>query len=207
VIYSEFIYNLEKYKVIDFFKRYLVVILDCITYAFNLTLCIICLLSTGVDAFEDMFGFSDSHEYLEPGISEIQLYFDILPSDYDTLLSDLAFEPDTYDPFISTDEQITLDNNILEQNIQAFEQNSNLDYNVYDINGSLILVGAENTIFIMDIVQNLKDLSIETQLHIDENGNVVNTLIMDREVASLALSDAFTNLGSLSDDTLSNHSS
>jgi hypothetical protein len=57
----------------------------------------------------------------------------------------------------------------------------------------------------MDIVQNLKDLSIETQLHIDENGNVVNTLIMDRVVASLALSDAFTNLGSLSDDTLSNH--
>jgi hypothetical protein len=100
----------------------LVVILDCITYTFNLTLCIICLLSTGVDAFESMFGFSDNHEYLEPGISKIQLYFYILPSDYHISPSDLAFEPDTYDPFISTDEQITLDNNILEQNIQAFEQ-------------------------------------------------------------------------------------
>jgi len=42
----------------------LVVILDCTTYAFNITLYIICLLSTGVDAFEGMFGFSDSHEYL-----------------------------------------------------------------------------------------------------------------------------------------------
>jgi len=40
-----------------------------------------------------MFGFTGSHKYLEPGISEIQLYFDILPSDYGTLPSDLAFEP------------------------------------------------------------------------------------------------------------------
>jgi len=77
-IYIEFVYFLDNthffFKAIPFLKMYLVSILECIINGFSVVLYIICLLSSGPDAFQAMLVNSDLYqfEYLEPNVSEIE---------------------------------------------------------------------------------------------------------------------------------------
>jgi hypothetical protein len=55
---------------------------------------------------------------------------------------------------------------------------------VISVGDVIIAVGAENSIFTTDLIQVLRDISIETTEEIANNGNVITTLRIDAEVAN-----------------------
>lgn len=102
---------------------------------------------------------------------------------FDQQYTDDPFE--SYDPFESSRYVIT---ESIEDprsiNLQAFEQNSTLPYNVVSIGDVIMAVGAENSIFTTNLIQTLRDLSIETTEEVANNGNVTTTLRIEAEVAN-----------------------
>jgi len=96
---------------------------------------------------------------------------------------------------------LVLNKTLLEQNRLAFEQNSALEFNSYDIDNFVVLVGAENSLFILDILQTIKDVSVQDQQHLDDNGNIRNVLTINTYVADLMFSELFNPLLSSSSES------
>lgn len=96
---------------------------------------------------------------------------------------------------------MVLNKTLLEQNRLAFEQNSALEFNSYDIDNFVVLVGAENSLFILDILQTIKDVSVQDQQHLDDNGNIRNVLTINTYVADLMFSELFNPLLSSSSES------
>jgi hypothetical protein len=152
--------------------------------------------------------FSDKiiNSYLEQNlITEVDI--EILPSEIETEnlitteLDNPIFIEDYYDPFIQPVPRYQF------LNEKAFQQNSMIEYNEYDVNGSLILVGADNSIFTIDLMQTLRDLSSDIIVYKkDDHGNEHHIIVIESDVAS-NLADSLSTLDSIENSYLSPQSS
>jgi hypothetical protein len=96
-------------------------------------------------------------------------------SDYD--------DYEDYDPFKELN-NVEINKYLVIKNHKAFNKNSGLTYQTFKVNDTIIFLDAENSIFSLDQLQTIKDLSVNSQEYLDSKGNKFTTLIIDTDIAN-----------------------
>jgi hypothetical protein len=173
---------LPKFYLKEFLARIVFLILQIISWVVKVVIFIVCLLIQCPDAVEGILSpfIDDTNDtYFTPLCTEIPLHYTYL-DDIESYPSEIEYldESSEYDPF-----DAGYDPNLMDVNRYAFEKNSGLSYDILHVNGITVAVGCENSIFTVDLIEIIKDLSIEQVNEIDNKGNNITTLTINTEVA------------------------
>jgi hypothetical protein len=186
-IYFNLIYCFIKaflHRYVSVISRIILTIVEFILYCISIVIYIAFLLLQCPDAVEGVLSpFQDNYldlKELDVVLSldlDVDIYDDIelYPSEIDLF----EIESFNYDPFE------TVCNVFVDSNIAAFEQNKGLSYDILSVNGTLVAVGAENSIFTIDLLQTIKDISLDSIEKIDSSGNKITILTIDKKITDL----------------------